>query len=412
MCNFTPKNLKQQTNHINLNQKTMKTLRTTMLGAVATMALAFAACTGSQQPTTQLTASGLDPVKFDTVINGDSVKLYTLKNQNGLEACITNFGGRVVSLMVPDRDGKMTDVVLGYDNIAQYVDAENFGSDFGASIGRYANRIKNGQFKVGDETIQLPQNNFGHCLHGGPTGWQYQVYKAEQTDSNSVKLTLVSPDGDNNFPGEVKATVIYTLTADNALDIKMYAETDKTTIVNMTNHSYFNLNGTPSEPAMDMELFINADTFTPADSTFMPTGEIRDVTGTPMDFRTPHAIQDSLRMDDEQVKFGNGFDHNWILNTKGDDAQVCASLYSPKTGIFLETYTNEPGIQVYTGNFQGIDGEQDKVRKGGVKYPQRPSVCLESQKYPDSPNHPEWPSPFLNPGEKYYSHLVFKFSVK
>lgn len=383
-----------------------------MLGAVATMALAFAACTGSQQPTTQLTASGLDPVKFDTVIDGDSVKLYTLKNQNGLEACITNFGGRVVSLMVPDRDGKLVDVVLGYDNIAQYADAENFGSDFGASIGRYANRIKNGQFKVGDDTIQLPRNNFGHCLHGGPTGWQYKVYKAEQLDSATLKLVLISPDGDNNFPGEVKATVTYTLTADNALDIKMEAETDKTTIVNMTNHSYFNLNGTPTEPAMDMELYINADTFTPADSTFMPTGEVRDVTGTPMDFRTPHAIQDSLRMDDEQVKFGNGFDHNWILNTKGDDTQVCASLYSPKTGIFLETYTNEPGIQVYTGNFQGIDGEEAKVRKGGVKYPQRPSVCLESQKYPNSPNVAEWPSPYLNPGEKYYSHLVFKFSVK
>ena len=383
-----------------------------MLGACAAMVLAFAACTGGQQAAKSITASGLDPAKFDTVVNGDTVKLYTLKNQNGLEACITNFGGRVVSLMVPDRDGKLVDVVLGYDNIAQYADAANFGSDFGASIGRYANRIKNGRMKIGEDTIQLPQNNFGHCLHGGPTGWQYKVYKAEQTDSNSVKLTLVSPDGDNNFPGTVTATVVYTLTADNALDIKMEAETDQPTVVNMTNHSYFNLNGTPEEPAMDMVLYINADTFTPSDSTYMPTGEIRDVTGTPMDFRTPHAIQDSLRMDDQQVKYGNGFDHNWILNTKGDDTQVCASLYSPKTGIMLEAFTNEPGIQVYTGNFQGIGGEENKVRKGGKKYPQRPSVCLESQKYPDSPNHAEWPSPYLNPGEKYYSHLVFKFSTK
>ena len=383
-----------------------------MLGAGAAMVLAFAACTGGQQAAQSITASGLNPAKFDTVINGDTVKLYTLKNQNGLEACITNVGGRVVSLMVPDRDGKLVDVVLGYDNIAQYADAANFGSDFGASIGRYANRIKNGRMKIGEDTIQLPQNNFGHCLHGGPIGWQYKVYKAEQTDSNSVKLTLVSPDGDNNFPGTVTATVVYTLTADNALDIKMEAETDQPTVVNMTNHSYFNLNGTPEEPAMDMVLYINADTFTPSDSTYMPTGEIRDVTGTPMDFRTPHAIQDSLRMDDQQVKYGNGFDHNWILNTKGDDTQVCASLYSPKTGIMLEAFTNEPGIQVYTGNFQGIGGEENKVRKGGKKYPQRPSVCLESQKYPDSPNHAEWPSPYLNPGEKYYSHLVFKFSTK
>ena len=380
------------------------------------MALTILSCIGGKQEKLQLTDSGLNPAKFDTVINDVPVKLYTLKNKQGMEVCVTNFGGRVVSMMVPDRDGKMTDVVLGYDNIAQYADAENFGSDFGASIGRYANRIKNGQFKVGDETIQLPQNNFGHCLHGGPTGWQYQVYSAEQTDDQTLKLTLVSPDGDNQFPGEVTATVTYALTDDNALDIKMEAETNKPTIVNMTNHSYFNLNGDPSQPAMDMELYINADFFTPADETFMPTGEVRPVTGTPMDFRTPHAIQDSLRMDNEQVKRGNGFDHNWILNTykdgMGDDTKVAASLYSPKTGILLEAFTNEPGMQVYTGNFQGIDGEQDKVRKGGVKYPQRPSVCLESQKYPDSPNHPEWPSPYLNPGEKYMSHLVFKFSVK
>ena len=393
----------------------MKALKASLFGLGASMALAFCACSGSQEAA-NLTVSGLNPEKFDTVINEKPVKLYTLVNENGVEACITNFGARLVSLMVPDRDGKLTDVVLGYDNIAQYADAENFGSDFGASIGRYANRIKNGQFCIGDSTIQLPQNNFGHCLHGGPTGWQYQIFDAEQIDSTTLKLTLVSPDGDNNFPGEVKATVTYTLTSDNAIDIKMEAETDQPTIVNMTNHSYFNLNGDPTQPAMDMELYINADKFTPADSTFMPTGEICEVAGTPMDFRTAHAIQDSLRMDFEQVKFGNGFDHNWILNTykdgKGDDTQVAASLYSPKTGILLEAFTNEPGMQVYTGNFQGIDGEQDKVRKGGVKYPQRPSVCLESQKYPNSPNHPEWPSPFLNPGEKYYSHLVFKFSVK
>ena len=389
----------------------MKALKATMFGLSAALALTFLACTGGKDAVS-LTASGLDASKFDTVINEKPVKLFTLTNANGVEVCVTNFGGRVVSLMVPDRDGKLTDVVLGYDNIAQYADAENFGSDFGASIGRYANRIKNGQFKVNDSIIQLPQNNFGHCLHGGPTGWQYQVYDAEQVDGQTLKLTLVSPDGDNQFPGTVTATVTYTLTADNALDIKMEAETDQTTIVNMTNHSYFNLNGNPSQPAMDMVMMINADKFTPADSTFMPTGEVRDVTGTPMDFRTPHAIQDSLHMDDEQVKFGNGFDHNWILNTAGDDTQVAASLYSPKTGILLEAFTNEPGMQVYTGNFQGIDGEQDKVRKLGVKYPQRPSVCLESQKYPDSPNHPEWPSPYLQPGEKYYSHLVFKFSVK
>ena len=376
-----------------------------------TLSILCAALAVACAPKAQLTKSGLNPQDFVNEYNGEPTALYTLTNAGGMEVCITNFGGRIVSIMVPDKNGEMKDVVLGFSKVQDYFPEHN-ASDFGAAIGRYANRINQGKITLDGVEYQLPQNNFGHCLHGGPTGWQYKVYKAEQVDDQTLKLTLVSPDGDNNFPGEVTAVVTYTLTADNALDIKMEATTNKPTIVNMTNHSYFNLNGTPTEPAMDMELYINADTFTPADSTFMPTGEICEVTGTPMDFRTPHAIQDSLRMDFEQVKFGNGFDHNWILNTKGDDTQVCASLYSPKTGILLETFTNEPGIQVYTGNFQGIDGEQDKVRKGGVKYPQRPSVCLESQKYPNSPNHPEWPSPFLNPGEKYYSHLVFKFSVK
>ena len=388
----------------------MKALKSSLLGMGA-MALLFCACAGGQQQP-QLTLSGLDAAKFDTVINEKPVKLYTLTNANGVEVCVTNFGGRVVSLMVPDRDGKMTDVVLGYDNIRQYADRENSGSDFGASIGRYANRIKDGKITVEGVEYQLPQNNFGHCLHGGPTGWQYQVYEAEQVDGQTLKLTLISPDGDNGFPGTVTAVTTYKLTDDNTLDIVMEATTDKETVVNMTNHSYFNLNGDPTVPAMDMVMYINADKFTPADSTFMPTGEVRDVTGTPMDFRTPHAIQDSLRMDDEQVRFGNGFDHNWILNTNGDDTQVAASIYSEKTGILLEAFTNEPGMQVYTGNFQGIGGEENVVRKGGVKYPQRPSVCLESQKYPNSPNHPEWPSPYLKPGETYHSHLAFKFSVK
>ena len=388
----------------------MKALKGTVLGASALLALALAGCGEQAQP--QLTASGLNPAQFDTIINSENVSLYTLTNSNGMEACITNFGARVVSLMVPDRNGNLVDVVLGYDNIAQYADRENSPSDFGATIGRYANRINQGKITVEDVEYQLPQNNYGHCLHGGPTGWQYQVYKAEQVDGQTLKLTIVSPDGDNGFPGTVTAVTTYTLTDDNTLDIVMEATTDKETVVNMTNHSYFNLNGEPTASAMDMEMFINADNFTPSDSTFMPTGEIRDVTGTPMDFRTAHAIQDSLRMDDEQVKFGNGFDHNWILNTQGDDTQVAASLYSEKTGILLEAFTNEPGMQVYSGNFQGIGGEENVVRKHGLKYPQRPSVCLESQKYPNSPNHPEWPSPYLKPGETYHSHLAFKFSVK
>lgn len=388
----------------------MKTIKSTLWG-LATAAI-MTACGSGEVP---LTLSGLCPADFDTLINEKPVALYTLKNANGMEVCITNFGGRVVSVMVPDRNGKMTDVVLGYDNIAQYADAEHSPSDFGASIGRYANRINQGKIKVDGVEYQLPQNNFGHCLHGGPTGWQYQVYDAQLLDDHTLKLTLVSPDGDNGFPGTVTATTTYTVTEDNSLAIVMEATTDKTTVVNMTNHSYFNLNGTPEQNAMDMVLYINADQFTPSDSTYMTTGEILPVDNTPMDFRQPHAIRETIGTDYDQLKNAMGYDHNWVLNTKGDDTQVAASLYSEQTGILLEMFTNEPGVQVYTGNFQGINGEIDIPRKLGKHYPQQSSVCLESQKYPDSPNKMEqygFPNPYLKPGETYRSTVTYKFSIK
>lgn len=330
-----------------------------------------------------------------------------------MEVCITNFGGRVVSIMVPDKDGKMTDVVLGYDNIVQYADTVNSPSDYGSSVGRYANRINKGLITVADKEYQLPQNNFGHCLHGGNSGWMYQVYDAEQPNDSTLKLTIVSPDGDNGFPGTINATATYTLLSNNTLDIVFEATTDKETVINMTNHSYFNLNGDPSREGTDMILYINADNFTPADATYMTTGEITPVENTPMDFRKPHAINETINDTTfQQIKNATGYDHNWCLNTykdgKGDDTQVCASLYSPSTGIFLEMFTNEPGVQVYTGNFQGTG----ITCKNGIKYPKHVSVCLESQKYPDSPNKKEWPSPYLKPGEKYYSHVAYKFSTK
>ena len=330
-----------------------------------------------------------------------------------MEVCITNFGGRVVSLVVPDKNGKPTDVVLGYDNITQYADTVNSPSDFGSSVGRYANRINKGQLTIDGNRIQLPTNNFGHCLHGGPSGWMYQVYDANLLNDSTLQLNIVSPDGDNGFPGTVKATTTYTLCSDNALDIVFEATTDKETVINMTNHSYFNLNGDPSKEGMDMILYINADNFTPADSTYMTTGEIKSVDGTPMDFRKAHAIMETINDTTfDQIKNASGYDHNWCLNTykngKGDDKTVAASLYSPITGIFLEMYTNEPGVQVYTGNFQGTGVSC----KHGIKYPKHVSVCLESQKYPDSPNKKDWPSPYLKPGEKYYSHVAYKFSIK
>lgn len=361
----------------------------------------------SQEKKTELTLSGLDPAKFETIIDGNKkTGLYRLTNNNGMEVCVTNFGGRIVSIMVPDKNGKMTDVVLGFDNINDY---QNIPSDFGASIGRYANRINKGKINIDGQEIQLPTNNFGHCLHGGPTGWQYQVYEANQTNDSTIVLTMKSADGDNNFPGNVTANVTYTLTSDNAIDIEYDATTDKTTVINMTNHSYFNLSGDMSKPATDHILYVASDSITPVDSTYMTIGEMMAVKDTPFDFNTPKTIApDVTAFDNEQVKFGNGFDHNWVLNTKGDDTKVAARLTSPTSGITLEVYTNEPGIQVYTGNF--LTGEVKG--KQGIAYPQRASVCLETQHYPDSPNKPQWPSVILKPGETYYSHCIFKFGTE
>ena len=386
----------------------MKTLKSICL--CAGIAAALASCTGNNA---QLTESGLDAARFDTTINEKPVQLFVLKNANKMEVCVTNFGGRVVSVTLPDKDNKLTDVVLGYDNIAQYADSVNSPSDFGAAIGRYANRINKGIIEVEGKKIQLPQNNYGHCLHGGPSGWQYQVYDGKQLNDTTVQLVMHSPDGDNNFPGNVTATVTYTLTSDNTLDMKFEATTDKETVINMTNHSYWNLSGDPSKPGTDQVLYINADKFTPADTTYMTTGEIKDVKGTPMDFTQPRVLNKTI--DDytfDQIKNARGYDHNWCLNTykdgKGDDTTVAASLYSPASGILMEVYTNEPGIQVYTGNFlgKGVKG------KNGIAYPRQASVCLETQKYPDSPNKKNFPSPYLKPGEKYYSHVAYKFSIK
>lgn len=392
----------------------MKDMKHVFAGMTVAVAL-LTACASCEQKA--LTVSGLDPAKFDTLINQKPVKLYTLKNNNGMEVCITNYGGRVVSLVVPDRDNKQVDVVLGFDNIHQYADTLNSPSDYGSSVGRYANRIKNGQFTLGDSTYQLRLNDGPNSLHGGgTTGWMNQVYEAEQIGDSILKLTIVAQDGENGFPGTVTAVTTYKVTADNTLDMTWEATTDKETIINQTNHNYYNLSGDFTQAGYDQVLYVNADKFTASDKLYIPTGEIRDVEGTPFDFRTAHAIGDSINAAYDQIQNATGYDHNFCLNTwkdgKGDDTQVCASLYSPKTGILMEMYTNEPGVQVYSGNFQGVGRDADIVRKHGIKYPKHVSVCLESQKFPDSPNHPEWASPVLKPGEKYYSHAAYKFSTK
>ena len=367
----------------------------------AVAALLMAACTPKAEKATD---SGLLQSNFRTEVDGKKTDLYILRNKNNMEVCITNFGGRIVSVMVPDKDGQMRDVVLGFDSIQDYISKP---SDFGASIGRYANRINQGKFTLDGVEYQLPRNNYGHCLHGGPQGFQYRVYDAVQLNPQELQLTYVAKDGEEGFPGNITCTVLMKLTDDNAIDIQYEAETDKPTIVNMTNHSYFNLDGDAGSNAEHL-LTIDADYYTPVDSTFMTTGEIVPVEDTPMDFRTPMPVGERINdFDFVQLKNGNGYDHNWVLNAKGDINRRAASLKSQKTGIVLDVYTNEPGVQVYAGNF--LDGSL--TGKKGITYNQRASVCLETQKYPDTPNKPEWPSAVLRPGEKYMSQCIFKFSV-
>ena len=367
----------------------------------AVAALLMAACTPKAEKATD---SGLLQSNFRTEVDGKKTDLYILRNKNNMEVCITNFGGRIVSVMVPDKDGQMRDVVLGFDAIQDYISKP---SDFGASIGRYANRINQGKFTLDGVEYQLPRNNYGHCLHGGPQGFQYRVYDAVQLNPQELQLTYVAKDGEEGFPGNITCKVLMKLTDDNAIDIQYEAETDKPTIVNMTNHSYFNLDGDAGSNAEHL-LTIDADYYTPVDSTFMTTGEIVPVEDTPMDFRTPMPVGERINdFDFVQLKNGNGYDHNWVLNAKGDINRRAASLKSQKTGIVLDVYTNEPGVQVYAGNF--LDGSL--TGKKGITYNQRASVCLETQKYPDTPNKPEWPSAVLRPGEKYMSQCIFKFSV-
>lgn len=369
----------------------------------------MAGCAAKTDKQPELTRSGLDPVAFESVYRGDSTALYTLHNADA-EVCVTNLGGRIVSLTVADRDGNLRDVVVGLDSVQAYYPENNL-TDFGASIGRYANRINQGRFTLDGKEYTLPQNNFGHCLHGGgemgDLGWQYRVYKADQPNDTTLILTLNSPGGDNGFPGNVEARVTYTLHSPARIEIDYEAQTDAPTIINMTNHAYFNLSGEKGTTVDNHLLTINAKEFTPVDSTFMTTGEIRSVEGTPFDFLTAKPVGKDIAADDEQIRNANGYDHNFVLATGGSTDVAAATLESPESGIVLNVYTNEPGIQFYSGNF--LDGTT--VGKGGVAIPQHGALCLETQHYPDSPNKPEWPSTVVRPGETYRSTCIYDFSV-
>ena len=364
-------------------------------------AVSLAACQSNNET---ITKSGLNPAKFETTVDGKDVALYTLVNKSGTEACITNYGGRIVSLMVPDKDGKLTDVVLGHDSIADYI---NIDGNFGALIGRYGNRINNGEFSIDGVSYSLPKNDFGHCLHGGPKGFHHSVWTADQLNDSTLVLSLNSPDGEAGFPGNVDVEVVYTLTSDNAIDIAYKAVTDKPTILNLTNHSYFNLSGNSANDILDEIVWFDAEGFTPIDSTFMTSGEIMPVKDTPFDFTTPKAIGRDINNADEQLANGMGYDHNLVLTPGRDISQPAAYIADSTTGIKMEVYTSEPGIQFYVGNF--LDGTVKG--KNGIAYPQRSAVCLESQHFPDSPNKADWPSVVVRPGETYTSHCKYKFTT-
>jgi aldose 1-epimerase len=346
---------------------------------------------------------------FGKTPDGQAVELYILTNRGGTEVAITTFGGAIVSLKVPDRHGKFADVVLGYDTLDGYV---NDKSSFGPIIGRYANRIGHAQFSLDGKTYTLAKNNGENSLHGGIKGFSKQVWTAKELsskDAQSLELSYLSKDGEEGFPGNLKVAVIYTLMDTNALKIEYSATTDKKTVVNLTNHSYFNLSGAGSGDVLNTMLTIQADKFTPVDASMIPTGELRDVQGTPFDFRKTTAIGARINQDDEQLKLGNGYDHNFVVRGGGGASAVLAArAVDPSSGRVLEVWTTEPGVQLYTGNF--LDG---KTRgKAGKTYAPRTAFCLETQHYPDSPNKPNFPSVVLNPGERYHTTSIYKFSAE
>ena len=347
---------------------------------------------------------------FGKTPDGQLVDLYVLTNKSGAEVSISTYGGAVVSIKVPDRNGKLADVVLGYDNVDGYV---NDKSHFGGIIGRYGNRIAHARFVLDGKTYTLAKNNGENTLHGGVKGFDKALWAARilhGKDAQSLELTCLSKDGEEGFPGNLNVRVVYTLKDDNALSIAYVATTDKKTVLNLTNHSYFNLAGQGSGDILGHVLMIAADKFTPVDAALIPTGELRNVAGTPFDFRKPTAIGARINQDDEQLKLGGGYDHNFVLRAVPESLEFlgAARVVESASGRVLEVFTTEPGVQFYTGNF--LDGKTPG--KGGVAYPRRSAFCLETQHFPDSPNQPKFPSVILKPGESFHSVTTYKFSVE
>lgn len=358
----------------------------------------------SIQSGTPVTLSG---EAFRDTIDGKSTGLYTLKNKNNVQAAFTNYGGRLVSLLVPGKDGKMVDVVVGFKSAEEFVNSKE--PYFGATIGRYGNRIAKGQFTLDGTTYTLTKNNGPNSLHGGKKGFQAVVWDAQMIGTNAVQFTYLSKDGEEGYPGNLTSKVTYSLTDNNELVMTYEAVTDKKTVVNLTNHAFFNLNGEGSGTINNHVLQINADHYTPVDETLIPTGKIEPVKGTPFDFTTATAIGARVDEDHQQLKFGKGYDHNFVLNTKpGTGMFHAATAVGDLTGIVMDVYTEEPGLQFYGGNFM----KGKNVFKSGTRDEFRTAFCLETQHFPDSPNQPQFPSTVLEPGKTYKTKSVYKFSVK
>jgi aldose 1-epimerase len=373
--------------------------------------LVVTACNQSSndKKTTPMTDSTKNAVLPDTAayaktINGKQTHLYILKNKHGMEAAITNYGGRVVSIAVPDKDGKQTDVVLGFDSVEGF--QKSTERYYGATIGRYGNRIAKGKFKIDGKEYQSTINNAPNMLHGGKNGFQEMVWDAKLIDSATLELSYLSKDMEEGFPGNLKVKVTYSLTDDNSFKCEYEATTDKTTVVNLTNHAFFNLNGAGSGTVLDHTLQVDAETYVPVDSTLIPLGKIETVANTPFDFRKPTTIGSRINDDNVQLKNGKGYDHNFVLN-KHDITKPIATITGDKSGVKMEIFTEEPGLQFYSGNFmKGLN-----AMKSGKKDEYRTSFALETQHFPDSPNQPSFPSTLLKPGQTYKTQSSYRFSV-
>ncbi|GAB3954439.1 galactose mutarotase [Spirosoma harenae] len=386
----------------------MKFLNQFLSLALLTSLVTMNSCTSKKEKEAETQKPGIDKTTYGQLPDGKTADLYTLHNAAGMTAKITNYGGIIVSLTAPDKDGKFEDVTLGADSLSGYVKGTPY---FGALVGRYGNRIAKGKFTLDGKTYSLVTNNMGNHLHGGTVGFDKVLWTATPVDGEepALKLAYTSKDGEEGYPGNLSVEVTYTLQKDNSLKIDYQATTDKPTVVNLTNHTYFNLTGGAKRDVLDHVLTLNADRFIPVDKTLIPTGKLQPVAGTPFDFTQPTVIGKRINdSTDAQIKYGLGYDHGWVLNGSGDSLKLAATVYEPTSGRVMEVRTTEPAIQFYTGNF--LDGTV--MGREGFAYKKRYALCLETEHYPDSPNQASFPSTVLRPGQTYKTTTVYQFSTK